>query len=349
MLRLFYRGLLRFHPTRFRERFAEEMLSIFDHVEGRAASAELVADAFISLVRQWTMRSEYWEEEESASVPASVGGFPAFYTLESFKPRKSALIGGAVLTLIACSAVLLALSHSRIHSVHLPSVSFEPAASSNAQLPAGAPNVPPTQASGHPRTQSDAIEPRANSSEADRPSLGKPMSSEPISSAKDSVSQEQARLDARRKSSEQDRPWPGKPMPSEPNSSARVPVSQEQARLEATGKLGRTITTPPLVQPLSQPFAPAKIRKETFHLYVGVYSTDVPNKLAVVVTAQDGRLAIEVPGKQKSMLVQVHGARFAFSEAQNSWIEFMKHGNGAVYGLQISLNGSESRSLRNVN
>ena len=32
MLRLFYRGLLRFHPTRFRERFAEEMLSIFDHV-----------------------------------------------------------------------------------------------------------------------------------------------------------------------------------------------------------------------------------------------------------------------------------------------------------------------------
>ena len=70
MLRLFYRGLLRFHPSRFRERFAEEMLSIFDHVEGRAASAELVADAFISLVRQWTMRSEYWEEEESASVPA---------------------------------------------------------------------------------------------------------------------------------------------------------------------------------------------------------------------------------------------------------------------------------------
>src|SRR5437879_6833240 len=105
--------------------------TLFRSVEGRAASAELVADAFISLVRQWTMRSEYWEEEESASVPASVGGFPAFYTLESFKPRKSALIGGAVLTLIACSAVLLALSHSRIHSVHLPSVSFASAASSN--------------------------------------------------------------------------------------------------------------------------------------------------------------------------------------------------------------------------
>jgi hypothetical protein len=312
MLRLLYRWLLRFHPARFRERFAEEMLSIFDHVEGRAATAELVADAFISLVRQWTIRSEYWEEKVSASVPAGVGGFPVFYTLESFKPRKSALIGGAVLTWIACSAVFLALRHSKIHSIYLPSVSFEPAASSNAQLPAGAPNLPPKQASVHPRTQSAAIEARANSSEADRPSLGKVT-------------------------------------PSEANSAARVSVSQEQARLDARGKLGRTITTPPLVQSFSQPVAPTKIRKETFHLYVGVYSTDVPNKLTVLVTAQDGRLAIEVPGEQKSMLVHVHGARFAFSEAQNNRIEFMKNDNGAVYGLQISLNSSESRSLRKVN
>jgi hypothetical protein len=349
MLRLFYRWLLRFHPARFRERFAEEMVSIFDHVEGRAATAELVADAFISLVRQWTIRSEYWEEKVSASVPAGVGGFPVFYTLESFKPRKSALIGGAVLTWIACSAVFLAIRHSKIHSIYLPSVSFEPAASANAQLPAGAPNLPPTQASVHPRTQSAAIEARANSSEADRPSLGKVTSSEPNSSARVSVSQEQARLDARTKSSEQDRSSPGKAMPSEANSSARVSVSREQAGLDARGKLGRTITTPPLVQSLSQPVAPTKIRKETFHLYVGVYSTDVPNKLTVLVTAQDGRLAIEVPGEQKSMLVHVHGARFAFSEAQNNWIEFMKNDNGAVYGLQISLNGSESRWLRKVN
>ena len=89
MLRLFYRWVLRFHPARFRERFAEEMLSIFDHVEGRAAAAKLVADAFISLVRQWTMRSEYWEEKAAASVTVGAGGLPVFYTLESFKPRKS--------------------------------------------------------------------------------------------------------------------------------------------------------------------------------------------------------------------------------------------------------------------
>jgi len=312
MLRLFYRWLLRFHPTRFRERFAEEMLSIFDHVEGRAAAAELVADSFISLVRQWTMRSEYWEEKATVSVPAGASGLPVFYTLESYKPRKSALIEGAVLTWIVYSALFLAIRHGKVHSVYLPSLSFESAASSEVQLPTSTPNLPPTQARVHARTQSAAIEARANSSEADRPSLGKPM-------------------------------------PSEPNYSARVSVSQEQERLDATGKLRRSITTPPLVQFPSQSVARAKIRKETFHLYVGVYSTDVPNKLTVLVTAQDGRLAIEVPGEQKSMLVRVHGARYAFSEVQDNWIEFMKNGNGAVYGLQISLNGSESRSLRKVN
>lgn len=312
MLRLFYRWLLRFHPTRFRERFAEEMLSIFDDVEGRAAAAELVADAFISLVRQWTMRSEYWEEKVTVSVPAGAGGLPVFYTFESFKPRKSALIGGAVLTWIACSAVFFTLSHSRIHSVYLPSVSFGAASSSDVQLPASTPQLPPTQASVRPRVQSAAMEPRTNSSETDRPSLGRPM-------------------------------------PPEPNSSARVSVSQEQVRLDATGKLGRTMTTPPIVQSLRQPSVLTKIPKETFYSYVGVYSTDVPNRLTVLVTTQDGRLAVTVSGEQKSMLVQINGARFAFSEAQNNWIEFMKHDNGTVYGLRISLKGCELRSLRKVN
>src|SRR5256884_4321164 len=88
MLRLFYRGLLRFHPSRFRERFAEEMLSIFDHVEGRAASAELVADAFISLVRQWTMRSEYWEEEDRKSTRLNSSHGYISYAVFCLKKKK---------------------------------------------------------------------------------------------------------------------------------------------------------------------------------------------------------------------------------------------------------------------
>ena len=311
MLRLLYRWLLRFHPAGFRERFAEEILSIFDHIEGRAAAAGLLADAFISLLRQWTMRSEYWEEKAAVSVPAGVGGFPVFYTLESFKPRKSALIGGAVLTWIVCSALFLAIRHSKVHSVYLPSVSFEPAASSNAQLPAGAPNLSPTQASTRPHTKA-IIESGTNTPEAHRV-------------------------------------WLGRRIPPEANSSAEVSEPREQARLSASDTLHRNITTTPPVQSLSQPFVSTNKSRENPFSYVGVYSTDTPGKFSVLITAEDGHLMIEIPGEQKSMLIPVHGTRFAFSETQNNWVEFMKHDNGAVYGLRIYRNGAEFSGHRKTN
>jgi len=80
-----------------------------------------------------------------------------------------------------------------------------------------------------------------------------------------------------------------------------------------------------------------------------VYSTDTPGKFSVLITAEDGHLMIEIPGEQKSMLIPVHGTRFAFSETQNNWVEFMKHDNGAVYGLRIYRNGAEFSGHRKTN
>ena len=68
MLRFSYQCLLRLHPARFRERFAEEMLSMFDDLERNSGRGKLVADAFISLLRQWTMRPQNWEQQATASV-----------------------------------------------------------------------------------------------------------------------------------------------------------------------------------------------------------------------------------------------------------------------------------------
>ena len=120
MLRSCYRCLLRFHPTHFRERFAGEMLSIFDHVEGRTSKVKLFADAFISWLRQWGMRPQYWEHKTSASIPIGATAAPAFFTLEDLKPRKSALFYGTVLTLILYCSLFLILRHSRKHYVYLP-------------------------------------------------------------------------------------------------------------------------------------------------------------------------------------------------------------------------------------
>jgi hypothetical protein len=52
MIRSLYRSMLRLHPAGFRQQFAEEMLWIYDETAG-AGAVSLLADGFLSLVRQW--------------------------------------------------------------------------------------------------------------------------------------------------------------------------------------------------------------------------------------------------------------------------------------------------------
>lgn len=218
MLRSCYRCLLRFHPLRFRERFAEEMLSIFDDIEGSTSRGKLFADALISLLRQWTKLQRYWEQKAIASIPVRATATPTLFTLGDFKPRKSALFYGAVLTLILYSSLFLVLRHSRKHYVYLPAALSE---------------------------------------------------------------------------------W--------------------------------------VVSP------------DTLDSYGGVYSADLPNKLTVLLTVKSGQLMVEMPREWKSALVQVQGNRFVFSDGQENWIEFSKHGNGVIYGIRVHRNGSEFQAHRVMN
>src|SRR5271154_5730111 len=58
MTRLIYRLLLQLHPVRFRRRFSEEMLLIFDESPNQAS---LLTDGVVSLARQWLLRSGLWK------------------------------------------------------------------------------------------------------------------------------------------------------------------------------------------------------------------------------------------------------------------------------------------------
>jgi len=60
MTRFLYRCLLRMHPPAFR-RFSAEMLSIFDAASEYTGRLNLLVDAFVSLIRQWILRSEGWK------------------------------------------------------------------------------------------------------------------------------------------------------------------------------------------------------------------------------------------------------------------------------------------------
>jgi hypothetical protein len=68
-MRASYRCLIWLHPPAFRRQFAEEMIWIFDEAAGTCGAASLLADASVSLLRQWLLRSELWR-----GVAAVAGG-----------------------------------------------------------------------------------------------------------------------------------------------------------------------------------------------------------------------------------------------------------------------------------
>lgn len=113
MRRFIYICLLRLHPRRFRRRFGDEMLWIFDQAGAGSRAASLFADVLASLGRQWVLRSQFWQEPLSAQ-PA-VDGVPSFYMGGGDRPRTSALIHGGVLSLIVFGTVCYILAHSNSH------------------------------------------------------------------------------------------------------------------------------------------------------------------------------------------------------------------------------------------
>jgi hypothetical protein len=82
MVRGVYRCLVWLHPAPFRLQFAEDMVWIFDETAGTRGAAPLVADACISLSRQWLLRTGLWKW-----VVAGVAGMvPILIAFGSFLP-----------------------------------------------------------------------------------------------------------------------------------------------------------------------------------------------------------------------------------------------------------------------
>lgn len=73
--RSLYRCLIYLHPPAFRQRFAEEMLWIFDEVAATHGKLRLFADGFVSLLRQWTTQPESWKLPVALTAPQGGAGF----------------------------------------------------------------------------------------------------------------------------------------------------------------------------------------------------------------------------------------------------------------------------------
>jgi len=118
MLRSLYRCALRLHPPGFRKRFADEMLSIFDASAGKPAAVKLLADGLMSLMRQWTLRPEFWNDFPPSPQP-SPDGIPSFHTLDPFRPRTAAVIHGLVLSTAVFCLTCFAIKYSWIQVLHV--------------------------------------------------------------------------------------------------------------------------------------------------------------------------------------------------------------------------------------
>jgi hypothetical protein len=280
MLRFVYRWLLRLHPARFRERFAEEMLVIFDNAEEQA-EVGLLTDGFVSLVRQWILRSEYWEEKAIAPAQSTTDSVPLFYTFESFKPRTSALIDGGILTVIVFYAVCLVLRYTWTHPVLIPfrGIQFQTGSSGN-QSESSSSLLPIEVLSINAKPQSVL------------PELGRKSSKKVLSQSGNRAS---------------------------PQSRTQAVLSETLAQGRARIAVPPGLVMPPAIPSSSQSSGGAilspKMSGETLRSYAGMYAADQPNDVAILITAEGGQLAIEVAGESKYALVRASETKFVVSGA----------------------------------
>jgi len=101
MLRWMYIQLIWLHPAPFRWRFGDDMLDDFDRAPLRAKPRYL-ADAAVSLGRQWLLRPEFRHPETpAAEASMATAGVPLFQTIEDYRPSRAALLQGGLLAMLS--------------------------------------------------------------------------------------------------------------------------------------------------------------------------------------------------------------------------------------------------------
>jgi hypothetical protein len=129
MLRRLYRCAVRLHPSSFRRRFGDEMLYVFDQQKGTLAALGVILDCIFSLLRQRTLRPHVGADLPVAPLGTPTSDhIPSFEVFDTFQPRTSAIIYGALLTLILFYMTVFGIRYSWIHvlNIHIPEIGANP-------------------------------------------------------------------------------------------------------------------------------------------------------------------------------------------------------------------------------
>jgi hypothetical protein len=92
------------------------MQAIFDQADSRPVAAGLLADAVLSLLRQWSLRPQFWEE---SPLVAAGEGTPLFRVLDGNKPRTAALVYGALMSVLVLNGVSWTMGYAWNHPIFI--------------------------------------------------------------------------------------------------------------------------------------------------------------------------------------------------------------------------------------
>lgn len=335
MLRLLYLWLLRLHPAGFRERFAEEMLCIFDQTVAsqaggdRRAASRLLADGVVSLVRQWTRVAGHQEEANAfAGDTATADALPVFYSLPSFKPSPGAMIYGAALSVAAFSVVFFAMRYSWTHraAIVLPVESYAADSSASSSDSLTLPSV-------------GAAEDQAETPPPARFALGHTMLPSTPETVTSAATTEAGIKPASIRA--------GFAPQSHRKTATRVTEFTRQGGENTSDKSGTAadaLTNPsPSGHQGQVVSAPTS---EWLEAYVGTYVADTPAHLQITVSTRGGQLEIEFDGQDKTAAVAVSKTKFLLVEKTSDRIEFVESSDGAVRELNLYREGQRITAHR---
>ncbi len=318
MLRSVYRGLLWLHPPYFRERFGDEMLSIYDQAAGRMAAGKLVGDALVSLVRQWVLRPAYWQDPvKSERFPFVSAGIPSFFTFEHSRPSNAVLFHATTATSIVFLIISLAIVRSKPSTLKLyvPSIQFEEFSSASSSEESG-------NSSSQPHAPSVEQAPERSTSRREQWQTVKPSSKS--ARASDNQATPSAPV------SPPTRP-PGTIISSARGANPRDPIDLKSPTSLTAGPR-RIVSTHAVAW--------------SFESYTGVYVAEAPESFTAHISLEDGRLFVEIPGQKKTGLTAYSETLFIAPQPHCRRIVFSEYDEGKFHRLELDCGGHPISALR---
>jgi hypothetical protein len=298
MLRFLYLWLVRLHPRRFKKRFGDEMLSIFDEAQGKVGAAKLLGDGAISVVRQWALRPEFSEEPlAAAGVHRVRDSAPTFRIVDHSLPCRRALINGSALSFVVFSVICFAMIYDQNHVVFKPlfSVPFDFSVSS---LPEGK-SIQGSVIARHKFEDQSAPQPVTEH---------KLPGAQPAAVPKVPANPPAAR-----------------PVAPKPAASGPKPAhTSKQQRGERQLIVSSAIPLPNGPARSAGTWIRVEIPRRVLRSYAGTYVAHAQDGLKLFVSFESDELHLEVPEEERRTLLPASETEFLVKDAPDCWVALIK-------------------------